>query len=56
MGWDEQAVEIARAIGWMLIGHPLTNTVTRSHPLSNDRTWPRPYLARNHIIVGKIPP
>ena len=52
IGWDEQAAEIARAIGYKLIGHPPTNTKAKSSIKNDQDFWPRPYLARNHIIVG----
>ena len=52
VGWDEDAAEIAKAIGYRLIGHPPINAKKKSS-IKNDYDFrPRHYLDRNHVIVN----
>jgi hypothetical protein len=55
MGIDEQADELAKAIGYRTICHPPSDPRHRAdteghHYMHN----PRPYLARNHDIVEAV--
>lgn len=51
VGADAQAAELARALGYRLIGHPPLNPHKRAWVQSHTNVKMKPYLDRNHDIV-----
>ncbi|MEP2955503.1 MAG: hypothetical protein ABJN39_09190 [Sulfitobacter sp.] len=53
-GWDEQAFEVARALGLKTVAHPPTNDSFRAFTASDVILPPAPYLDRNKTIVRAV--
>ena len=53
-GWDEQAFEVARALGIKTIAHPPTNESFRAFTASDVVLPPAAYLDRNKAIVRAV--
>lgn len=50
---DAEAHEIARALGWHIVGHPPTNPHKRAFCQFDEARPPAPYLVRNRHIVNE---
>jgi hypothetical protein len=51
IGWDDEAAEIARKIGYRLIGHPPINRKKIGRVAADIELPPEPYIVRDDRII-----